>query len=169
MNTAQLSTLLPADFSNNSRAWVYQSSRPFQEKEVTEIDEQLYHFYSQWQSHGDEVKGWAKLLFHQFIVVLADEEATGVSGCSTDSMVRIIKSIERQYSVQLFDRLTLTFLVKDKAEMLPLQQVGYALEKGYLTPETPFFNNTITSKAQLLSEWVVPLKNSWLATRLGLQ
>lgn len=168
MDTAQLYALLPEDFSNSSRAWVYQSSRPFTDKEVAEINEQLEQFYLQWQSHGDEVKGWAKLLFHQFIVVLADEEATGVSGCSTDSMVRIIKSIERQYSVQLFDRMTLTFLVKDKAEMLPLQQVGYALEKGYLTPETPFFNNTITSKAQLLSQWIVPLKDSWLAARVGL-
>ena len=119
-------------------------------------------------SHGTPVQGWAKVVFKQFIVVLADENATGVSGCSTDSMVRVIKSIERQYSVNMFDRLVLTFLVKDKAEMLPLGQVQYAVDKGYITGDTPLFNNTITSKKELQEGWLVPLKDSWLANRVTL-
>ena len=161
-----LAQILPSDFAPDSRAWIYQSSRSFSEKETAEIDEQLLQFYLQWQSHGAEVKGWAKLLFGQFVVVLADEEATGVSGCSTDSMVRVVKSLERQYSVNFFDRLTLTFLVEGKAQMLPLNQVGYALEKGFISADTPFFNNTISTKAELESGWLQPLQHSWLWSRL---
>ena len=160
--------MIPEDFAADSKVWIYQSSRPFSEQEVAEIDEQLLQFYSQWQSHGDEVKGWAKVLYNQFIVVLADEAATGVSGCSTDGMVRIIKSIERQYSVQLFDRLTLTFLVDGKAQMLPVSQVQYALDKGYINPDTRLFDNTVLTKAALEERWLIPLKNSWLAKRLQL-
>jgi hypothetical protein len=169
MTAEKLQELLPTDFPMNSKAWIYQSSRPFSEKEELEINEQLHQFYSQWASHGTPVRGWAKLLFGQFVVVLADEEATGVSGCSTDSMVRVIKSLERQYTVQLFDRLTLTFLVNGKAQMLPMGQVSYALEKGYISPETPFFNNSITSYGEVMEGWIVPLNKSWMATRLGLQ
>lgn len=168
MFTQELADLIPSDFSDNARVWIYQSSRAFIEKEETEINEQLYQFYSQWQSHGDAVKGWAKLLFRQFVVVIADETDTMVSGCSTDSSVRIIKSIERQYEVNMFDRLMLTFLVKGKAEMLPLNQVQYALDEGYIDKDTPLFNNVVQTKSQLLSSWLVPLHESWLAQRLQL-
>ena len=119
-------------------------------------------------SHGDKLKGWAKLLFRQFVVVMADEEATGVSGCSTDSSVRVIKSLERQYSVNFFDRMTITFLVKERAEMLPYNQVQYALDTGYINEDTPFFNNVVSNKKDLLNSWLVPLKSSWLADRLSL-
>jgi hypothetical protein len=168
MFTQELADLIPTDFSDNARVWVYQSSRAFIEKEEKEINEQLYQFYSQWQSHGDPVKGWAKLLYKQFIVVIADETDITVSGCSTDSSVRIIKSIERQYEVNMFDRLMLTFLVKGKAEMLPLNQVQYALDKGYINRDTPLFNNMVQTKSQLLSSWLVPLHESWLAQRVQL-
>src|SRR5690606_38572454 len=137
MNTMLINDLIPADFSDKSRVWVYQSSRPFSEKEEAEINEQLLQFYMQWQAHGAGVKGWAALLFRRFIVMMADEEEVAVSGCSTDSSVRVIKSIERQYEVNLFDRMSLTFLVKGQPEVLPLGQVQYALDKGYIDIDTP--------------------------------
>jgi len=168
MNVASLTDLLPTDFSPRSRVWIYQSNRSFSDKETAEIDDQLHLFYAHWDSHGAPVKGWARVLFGQFIVVMADEEATGVSGCSTDSMVRVIKSLERQYSVTLFDRLTLTFLVEGRAQMLPMGQVAYALQKGFIAPDTLFFNNAVLTKAELEEDWLVPLKESWLAKRLGL-
>ena len=124
---------------------------------------------ARWNSHGTPVKGWGSLLFNQVIVLIADESEAGVSGCSTDSSVRIIKSLERQYNVNLFDRLALGFVVKDRLELLPLAQVGYALEKGYLSPDTLYLNNTVQTKGELETRWLVPLKQSWLAGKLGLQ
>jgi len=168
MSEFGLSGLLPADFADDSRVWIYQSNRPFSDQEEKEINEQLHHFYSQWLSHGKEVKGWARVIFKQFIVVMADERYSGVSGCSTDGMVRIIKSIERQYKVELFDRLSLTFLVKGAPQMLPLNQVQYALDNKFLTPETLLFDNTVSNKASLEQSWMTPLNKSWLASRLSL-
>lgn len=168
MHTQQVEKLIPKDFADNSRVWIFQGSRPFIEKEQNEINEQLYQFYAQWKAHAVPVKGWGKLLFNQFIVVMADEDATHVSGCSTDGMMRVIKSLERQYSVNFFDRMTVTFLRNDKAEMLPFNQVQYALDKGYINVDTLTFNNIATTKKQLLETWLVPLKNSWLASKVKL-
>lgn len=167
MEISELKTLIPAEFADNARVWIYQSSRPFIEKEEREINEQLYQFYIQWQSHGTPVKGWAKLLYRQFIVVLADENDFRVSGCSTDSSVRVIKSIERQYSVNMFDRMLLTFLVKGKAEMLPFNQVQFAIDKGYINSETPVFNNVLETKADLFEKWLVPAGETWLKDRVN--
>ncbi len=83
MNNYDLAPLIPADFADSSRVWIYQSSRPFSEKEELEINEQLFQFYAQWQAHGAPVKGWAKMLFRRFIVMMADESNVEVSGCST--------------------------------------------------------------------------------------
>ena len=168
MQTEVLSQLLPAEFNEASRVWIYQSSRRFTEQQQIEIDEQLLQFYTQWTTHGAAVKGWAKLVFGQFIVVLADETGSNVSGCSTDGMVRVIKSIERQYDTNLFDRLTLTFLVKGEPQMLPLGQVQYAIDKGYIDGDTLLFNNTVATKDELMHSWLVPVKESWLAGRVKL-
>lgn len=167
MDISVLQSVIPADLADHSRVWIYQSNRPFIEKEASEINEQLHQFYSQWQAHGATVKGWAKLLFRQFVVIIADETDVHVSGCSTDASVRAIKSIERQYEVNMFDRMMLTFLVKDKAEMLPLNQIAYAMEKGYINMDTPMFNNLVNTKADLMNNWLVPIKDSWLAARLA--
>lgn len=168
MNHYDVSTLIPADFADNSRVWIYQSSRPFSEQQELEINEQLFHFYSHWQAHGAPVKGWAKLLFRRFIVFIADETHVEVSGCSTDSSVRIVKSIERQYEANLFDRLSITFLVKDQPEVLPMGQVQYALDKGYINGDTLLFNNLVATKAEILHNWLQPLKYSWMKNQVQL-
>jgi len=167
MDTYNIAQLLPPGFAPDSRVWVYQSSRPFSEQEEKEIKEQLYHFYAQWQAHGVPVKGWAGLLFRRFIVMMADETEVGVSGCSTDSSVRVIKSIERQYEVNMFDRLSITFLVKGQPEVLPLNQVQYAIDKGFINGRTLLFNNLVSTQQELLNNWLQPLEDSWLKTRVS--
>src|SRR5918993_3853726 len=95
--------LLPNEFADNSKVWIYQSSRLFTLGEALEIEEALDQFSESWLSHGNEVKGWANLLFGQFLVIMADESNTGVSGCSTDSSVRFVKSLGEKYGVDLFN------------------------------------------------------------------
>jgi len=157
--------LLPADFSDESRVWIYQSNRLFSLAEAMEIEKILESFANEWTSHGTPVKGFGTLFFGQFIILMADEAQTGVSGCSTDSSVRMIKMIESNMQVSLFERTNLAFVVKNKIELLPLQQVQYALEKQFIDENTLFFDNTVHNKATLQNSWIIPLGKSWLAKR----
>ncbi|MBG9377841.1 hypothetical protein I5907_16495 [Panacibacter sp. DH6] len=160
---------IPADFHDTSRVWVYQASRLFTIPEALQIEVILKDFTSNWQSHGTPVKGYANLLFGQFIILMADETATGVSGCSTDSSVRVIKNIEEQFGVNLFDRQMLAFFVKDKVQLLPFGQLNYALENNYITPSTLYFNNLVANKKEFTEKWIIPVKDSWLSTRIKLE
>ena len=164
MNTSH-TELLPADFAGDSRVWIYQASRLFMLSEALQIEEMLENFVKDWKSHGTPVKGYANLYYGQFIVLIADELATGVSGCSTDSSVRLIKDIEQRFGVAMFDRLNLAFFVKDKVQMVPMSQLPYALENGFLNGESLYFNNTVQTKDELAEKWLIPLKESWLAGR----
>ena len=158
---------IPDDFADNSRVWIYQSSRLFFISEALEMEDMLNEFAANWKSHGAPVKGFANLFFGQFIVLMADETATGVSGCSTDSSVHLIKTIEEKFNVQLFDRQNLAFVVKDKLQLLPLNQLEYAVENNFIIAETLFFNNTVLSKKEMIEKWIIPIKESWLAKRVN--
>ena len=158
--------LLDGNFHPDSRVWVYQSSRLFSMSEAFEIESLLNAFIEQWNSHGVPVKGAAHLFFGQFIILIADETATGVSGCSTDSSVRLMKQIEQQFNVQLFDRTMLAFVVKDKLQLLPLSQLSYAVENGFINGNTLYFNNLVQTQQELMDKWIVPVKESWLAGRV---
>jgi len=158
--------LLEGNFHPDSKVWVYQSNRLFSLGEALELEEVLKDFTGKWQSHGTPVKGAAYLFFGQFIILMADETATGVSGCSTDSSVRLIKEIEQRFGVNMFDRTTLAFVVKDKVQLLPLSQLQYAAENGFINNDTLYFNNLVQTKAELENKWIIPVKDSWLASRI---
>jgi hypothetical protein len=158
--------LIPEDFHPSSRVWIYQSSRLFSIGEALEIEDMLNDFVEQWHTHGAKVKGYANLLFGQFIVILADESAASVSGCSTDSSVRLIKNIEQQFKVDMFNRQNLAFVVKDKVQLLPLQQLKYAVENNFIEADTLYFNNLVQTKDELINKWLIPVKESWVAKKV---
>ena len=159
---------IPNDFADSSRVWIYQGSRLFLISEALEMEEMLQQFIEGWKSHGEKVKGYANLFFGQFIIIIADETATGVGGCSTDSSVHLIRSLEDKFKVQLLDRQQLAFMVKDKIQVLPLSQLDYAVENNFINGDTIYFNNTVLSKGALLQNWIIPVKESWLAQRVPL-
>ena len=158
--------LLPEEMDASSRVWIYQSSRLFSISEALQIEEMLNEFVGSWHSHGVAVKGYANLFYGQFIILMADETASGVSGCSTDSSVRLMKSIEQKFRVQLFDRLLLAFLIEDKVQLLPMSQLDFAEENQFISRDTIYFNNTVQTKKELEEKWLLPLKESWLKDRM---
>ncbi len=159
---------LPSEFNDSSRVWIYQSNRLFLISEAVEMEDMLSEFVACWKSHGSPVKGFASLFFGRFIVLMADETATSVGGCSTDSSVHLIKSIEEKFNVQLLDRQNLAFVVKDKIQLLPLNQLDYAVENDFINGDTLYFNNLVLTKREMLYKWLIPVKESWLSKRLTL-
>jgi len=159
--------LLENNFHSDSRVWVYQSSRLFALSEALEIELMLKNFAAEWKSHGVPVKGAGYLFFGQFIILMADETATGVSGCSTDSSVRLIKNIEQSFGVNMFDRLNLAFVINDKVQLLPMTQLQYAYDNQFINADTLYFNNLVQTKEELEENWQIPIRQSWLAKKIS--
>lgn len=158
--------LLPPDFSSQSRVWIYQSNRLFTLSEALGLEEQITAFCAHWQAHGVGLKAWGSLLFGQFLILMADETQVSVSGCSTDGSVRFVKQLGENYGVDFFDRTMLAFFIKDKIQMLPLNQLQYAYENDFINDETPYFNNLVLSKNALETKWIITVKDSWLAQKI---
>ena len=157
-----ISSIIPSDFNDNSRVWIYQNENLFSPEQKTEINNILENFLKSWNAHGAPVKGFAKVLFDKFIVIIADETATHVSGCSTDSFERMIKEIQSKYKIDLFNRLSLTFIVDDRLMNIDLSDIENSISNKIINFQTLYFNNTVLNKKDLLNNWVIPAGKSWL-------
>ena len=162
-----ISEHIPSDFHPDSRVWIYQSNRTFTSTEATEIKLLLNEFASNWTSHGAKVKGFGTVILDTFILFLADETATGVSGCSTDSSVKLVKEIEKKFDVELFNRQRMAFWVDENIFQIPLNELKSALDNQVISTDTLYFNNTILSKKELEHNWITVLNTSWLGLKIN--
>lgn len=156
---------IPKDFSDDAKVWIYQSNRILSIDEALHLGNMIEEFTSDWNTHGKANKGLVQLIFGQFIIIMIDETSHLISGCSIDASVRFIKEVEKTFSISLFDRQALAFVVKDKIQVIPMNQVAYAIENGFVQGDTLFFNNLVTNKKELFNKWIIPAKSSWLATK----
>ena len=84
------------------------------------------------------------------------------SGCSIDSSVRVLKSLEQDLGIQLFDRNRVAFKSGDAVKLIPLQHLKQKFQEGILNEGILTFNNVVTTKSALDHEWLVPAGNTWL-------
>jgi hypothetical protein len=97
---------------------------------------------------------------------MADETHTTVGGCSTDSSVRFIKELGQKFNVDFFNRTNLAFVINNKIEVLPMNQLHYALDNYFINPDTLYFNNLVATKRELEYNWIIPVKASWIASKI---
>lgn len=146
----------------DSRVWVYQSNRMLSEAEVDQLMQQGKLFVESWAAHGAALKASFDILYNRFIVVAVDEAQALASGCSIDKSLAFIQSLEKDFELQLLDRMQVAYRTNDNS----IQVCSFAaFEKlavqGTVNAQTIVFNNMVTTKSQLDSSWEVPLKESW--------
>ncbi|HKG07858.1 MAG TPA: hypothetical protein VKB19_15420 [Pedobacter sp.] len=148
-------------FSPQSRVWVYQSDRAFSREEADAIQQQLNEFTVQWKAHGHQLDAKAQVLYNFFIVFFVDEASAGVTGCSIDSSVRIIKELEQQYQVDLFNRFNLAYKLGDKVIVAGKEDFETLVNIKAIGPETIVFNNMVQTLQEFETKWEIPFEQSW--------
>ena len=157
--------LIPSHFAPTSRIWIYQSSRPFSSTESVQIQKSIDEFISAWTAHGAAVKGIGLIAFNQFIVLVADESYTQVSGCSTDSSVHFIQQVQQTLNTDFFNRRTLAFWMQDEVHLLDMGDLPSAMENQTIHAETLYFNNLVATLQDWINQWIQPVGESWIAKK----
>jgi len=154
-------------FPQHARTWAYQSSRDLSDAEAAELRTLARTFTNEWHSHGAPLKAAADVLYNRFLIMMVDEDANAAGGCSIDSSVQQIRSIQQKLNIDLLNRMDLAYLNSDnELETVHASKIADAFEHGALTEETTVFNNMVTSKAELEKEWRIPLVKSWAGSRI---
>jgi hypothetical protein len=147
---------------DSAKAWVYQSTRKFSLAEVISIRQRINEYVSQWTSHKAEVTGWGDILHNRFVVIMADDELVKLGGCSIDSSVRFVKMLEADFSAKFFDRWNIAYLKDNEVLSCNREELCKLIDEGHIHDETIVFNNMVQSKGELLNNWQIPYKHSWL-------
>lgn len=154
------------ELSDSSRLWIYQAGRIFTSSEEAVVSEELGTFCEQWAAHGHPLRTSFKIAYHQFIILAADESYHLSSGCSIDGSVHVIKSLQTETGIDFFDRTQIAFKLNDEVKLFPMTKLKEEFTNGTLTPEVLSFNNLVTTKLDWQKNWLIPVKNSWLARYL---
>lgn len=146
---------------SHSRVWIYQSDRKFTTKEVEFISEKAILFTNQWTKHGSDLQGSFVIKYDQFLVLAVDEGFNNVSGCSIDSSVRFVKELEKFLGVDMMNKMNISFKNDDHINIVTMSNFKEFIKSNKITSETIVFNNMISTKEELETQWEVSVNNSW--------
>jgi len=147
------------------KIWIYQADRFFTQPEHELAQEKLDRFVEEWTAHGSQLAGKAEIKYNLFIVFTVDEAMAQVTGCSIDKSVRVLKELEEELNIGLFNRMLISYRDTEGNIQLVSREVFDSLcKEGEVGQETIVFNNLIQSAEDYSSKWEVPLKDSWHAS-----
>jgi hypothetical protein len=146
---------------NNSRVWIYQSEREFNQKEIEIISTKAEEFINSWTRHGDNLKGSFTIKYNQFLVLAVDESFNTVSGCSIDSSVRFIQLLEKELQLDLMNKMNITFKDNETINLVKLSDFQQFAKDKKISLETIVFNNMVNTKEDFENNWEIPAKQSW--------
>jgi len=152
------------DFKNlpdESKIWIYQSNRKFSQEEVTNISLKVAEFLVQWTAHGAKLEAGFEIKYNRFIVLGLNQANASASGCSIDTSVHFIQSLENELGVELMDKMNVTFYNGQFIAHKTLADFKKMAKNRSVSPNTVVFNNLVNTKAEYLEHWEVPAKDSW--------
>jgi len=146
---------------DSSRVWIYQANRSFSDQELQEISTQSEDFITQWTAHGANLKASFEIRYKRFIIFGLDQEVNMASGCSIDASVSFIQELEKQYNVELLDKMNVSYKQGEFIAYKNLIDFRKMAKEKAVSPNTIVFNNLVNTKAEYLSDWEVPASESW--------
>ena len=150
-----------------SRVWIYQSTHLLTDEQVEAIRLDLADFLEHWTAHNRQLYTWGDVLYHRFVVIMADERYAGASGCSIDKSVHFLEQLERKFHISLMERNQVAYLFhnektdRDSIKTCRLDELKTLMGQGILGPDALVFDNLVKSKEQFDTEWQKPVTVSW--------
>ncbi len=160
-------TLFPG-FPDSARLWVFALARELSTDEHELVTERLGAFIDAWKSHGAAVHGAYAILENRFVLI-AGYLDDAVSGCSTDSMVRVMTSLRKEHGIDGFDRSIVFFReVSGGVRAVARDEFQKRVESGAVGDETIVFDPTIQTVGDLRgARFETTFARAWHATAFG--
>lgn len=150
-----------SELPENARVWVYQANRSFSTDELIEITRKLDDFITSWTAHGADLKAGYEIQYKRFIVLAVDRRLNDASGCSIDASVRFIQQLEKEYDVDLMDKMNVSFKSGEFVAYKNLIDFKKMVKTRAVSEKTIVFNNLVNDIAEYKNNWEVPITESW--------
>ncbi len=150
------------DFPPHSRVWIYQANKAFPVSAAIDLQPEFDAFAKHWTAHNHQLKAEIHLLHDYFIVIMVDEDFEQPGGCSIDVSVKFIKDIGKKYDIELLDRMRVSYIHEGLMENCSVVEFVNRLRLKEFNAETPMVNTLVQNKKELETQFLIPLRDSWL-------
>ncbi|MFI5264216.1 MAG: hypothetical protein ACHQM6_06850 [Candidatus Kapaibacterium sp.] len=152
---------------DSSRLWIFAADRGLTDAEADLLAREMQSFCNSWLAHNTPVTGSAMMMHNQFLLVAADDR-TFPSGCSTDEMFRRVRMLGETYGVEFFGMPRVQYRVN--GSILTKSRVEFGEVAKNISGDEVVFDNTLTTLAEFRQgKWELPAKNSWHAKAFEFQ
>ncbi|MEC5157361.1 hypothetical protein [Chryseobacterium sp. MP_3.2] len=149
------------------RVIIYPASRAFTPKESKVITEKLYDFLATWAAHGKPLSSSFKVEKNQFIIICVDEDKEAASGCSIDALGKVMKEMDQEFQLGLFDRMKATYVENGIIKTLKLQDFKNGIKNGEISKDIQVYDFSKSSYVEFLGQFLLPLNRSWAGMYLN--
>jgi hypothetical protein len=155
---------------DDARLWVFAAADPLNTEQREALETRADDFVRGWLAHQQPVVGASETRYDRFLLVAADEAATGVSGCSIDSLFRVLKQAEQEFGTSMLDNSLIWFRTgEDEVRAVSRPEFRKLAGAGEVTGDTVVFDNTVSSVGALRSgRWETPARHAWHGQAFGL-
>jgi len=144
-----------------SRVWIYQCNRSFSETELEEITSRLNTFIQNWTAHGSDLQSGYEIKYKRFIVLGLNQNLNNATGCSIDASVHFIQQLEKDFGVDLMDKMNVSYKQGEFIAYKSLTEFRKMAKAKSVSKNTIVFNNLVVNKADFNENWEVAAKDSW--------
>ena len=144
-----------------SRIWIYQANRSFTDHEIEEIKTKLDAFIENWSAHGSDLQSGYDVVYKRFIVIGINQDLNAATGCSIDASVQFIQQLEKDYKVDLMDKMNVSYKQGEFIAYKSLIDFRKMARQKAVSKNTIVFNNLVTNIAEFKENWEVPASESW--------
>ena len=94
-------------------------------------------------------------------MIALDQDKQSATGCSIDASVQFIQELERVYSVDLMDKMNVSYKQGEYVAYKTLTDFKKMAKNKAVSKNTIVFNNLVNSKSEYQEFWEVPASESW--------
>ncbi len=149
-------------FNPDSKVWVFTANRLLSDAEIPQINSRLEEFAQSWASHGDPLSARAFVLHGYFIILAVDNKLYLASGCSIDTAMRFIQTLQIDFDVDLLDRQSFVYLKDHEPVLIRKKDMKSAYLDGVIHDETLFFDPLVSGWQEMKEGFLKPMGDFWM-------
>lgn len=148
---------------DDARLWVFAADERLNEEAAETLLARVDAFLDQWSAHGHALTCGRELREDRLLLVAVDEASAPATGCSIDSMVRVLKELETELGVGLTDHARVIWRDGQGAVRTAARPTFAEMARNdEVTPETVVFDTTLTRLGDVRAGRLeVPAASSW--------
>jgi hypothetical protein len=147
--------------SDESKVWIYPSSRKFYNTEIEEVEKLLKDFIDDWKKEDENFKASYQFLYNRFIVLVAENNVSTLTNADLDHSVSFILKLQEKFDIALLDKMNVCFKQGEYVQYKELKDFKKLVKNRAVTGKTIIFDNLVNNNHDFKNFWEISIEDSW--------